>query len=1010
MATNGWYVNKIITDLQEGKVDEFIQKEGKWFNYIKGEETTFINAADNSGVAGGNLDISEFSVQGIGNLSANAATISGTTPTLGGNLIITFSGGNNWNTTGFSSYNISNPPATGTFTILPNASYGISASSFTALSLTLGNTISNITFADTGVAGEPSNTVVGTITFDTTVSISSGVDVTDNIILAYTAPSSIVTWSGTIIVNGIFQDSNGNTQDEIYEIYSMSYDTISVVSSTSTQLVYNVTKSVFPGQNNYVFRHAYQSGPSIITGAVPTININVQAGELSSYSSNVVGVSPNTTHIEVEYTPFNSVAVDDLNEIVIDLNSQLGVLNFTTSQSPFALDDNGGTQVITVNNNLGDFTITTSGDISSNVSNASASSNFNFLSFQLAANTTGSNITGTITITSVSNTSISDTLNVEQGIQDVVTVTAAIQQVYVNPVTGVSQGPTWSYVYPPTNSNNGWFTSFSGTGSNPIIPAEETEIELKAEFDQPNTSTVTSNFSIAYSDPSNVGWINFNGALGSSLSPSEVTKHFTVSANLPGGAQRTATITHNHYSSFSITDSITITQEAGYDSSVNTFQFKDLNLSSPYTIPDGTNIEVDHNAQTVTLYAGIPYADTESDNVFDQNYSQQPTVSTSPDASTLPPYWENTSNFINNSAQINLIAGTNPSAGQLGTSTSDTGALWWNNLTIVEDTPLVGSPPNITFANTITHKITFNVGENFNVDVSDKDFPIDRSFFLLGNNPENQLGIPVDDTIEIKQLGQPRVVFNSGGSQLIIPSSYSASNGVNILFKANGSTPVVSPWRTLDPNTNQFIIGSPGWLTSTPTLTSTNNSSEYNVNLALEENFTGSSRSFELAAYHSTVSNPQTTDPYLTINTADVIIVNQSAASLLLHILFVGNSPSNNSITENAGQTFNNVDYSNFQVFANGGFTHSYSVPVSHNGGIPVVYDVEYSTGGGTFTTTTPSWVDADPVINSSSNLVLNINQVNSSSNNRVLKFKVKHANNSSAFEEVIITNYPSGV
>ena len=133
---------------------------------------------------------------------------------------------------------------------------------------------------------------------------------------------------------------------------------------------------------------------------------------------------------------------------------------------------------------------------------------FSAFTFDVSANTTGSNITGTITVTSVSNPSISDTLNVEQGIQDTVTVTAAIQQVYINPTTGVSNGLTWSYVHPPANSNAGWFTSFSGTGSNPIIPAEQTEIELKAEFDQPSTTAVSPNFSVVYSDPNNTGWIN----------------------------------------------------------------------------------------------------------------------------------------------------------------------------------------------------------------------------------------------------------------------------------------------------------------------------------------------------------------------------------------------------------------------------------------------------------------------------------------------------------------------
>ena len=35
----GWTVKSIITDLEEGSVNEFLKKEGKWFNYIKGKSS-----------------------------------------------------------------------------------------------------------------------------------------------------------------------------------------------------------------------------------------------------------------------------------------------------------------------------------------------------------------------------------------------------------------------------------------------------------------------------------------------------------------------------------------------------------------------------------------------------------------------------------------------------------------------------------------------------------------------------------------------------------------------------------------------------------------------------------------------------------------------------------------------------------------------------------------------------------------------------------------------------------
>jgi hypothetical protein len=60
LPTPGWYTSLIKTNLQEGSVKEFLDKEGKYFNYIKGIGTEFNTNIDN------NLDSAEFSMQGIG--------------------------------------------------------------------------------------------------------------------------------------------------------------------------------------------------------------------------------------------------------------------------------------------------------------------------------------------------------------------------------------------------------------------------------------------------------------------------------------------------------------------------------------------------------------------------------------------------------------------------------------------------------------------------------------------------------------------------------------------------------------------------------------------------------------------------------------------------------------------------------------------------------------------------------------------------------------------------------
>ena len=53
----GWYAHDISTDMQKGKLSEFIDKENKWFNYIRGYEDA---------MQGDFLDTAEFSLQGLG--------------------------------------------------------------------------------------------------------------------------------------------------------------------------------------------------------------------------------------------------------------------------------------------------------------------------------------------------------------------------------------------------------------------------------------------------------------------------------------------------------------------------------------------------------------------------------------------------------------------------------------------------------------------------------------------------------------------------------------------------------------------------------------------------------------------------------------------------------------------------------------------------------------------------------------------------------------------------------
>ena len=56
IGKDGWYVSDIETDKQKGSLNEFIEKEGKWFNYIKGVDYNI----------GSTTDFEAFNIQGLG--------------------------------------------------------------------------------------------------------------------------------------------------------------------------------------------------------------------------------------------------------------------------------------------------------------------------------------------------------------------------------------------------------------------------------------------------------------------------------------------------------------------------------------------------------------------------------------------------------------------------------------------------------------------------------------------------------------------------------------------------------------------------------------------------------------------------------------------------------------------------------------------------------------------------------------------------------------------------------
>ena len=73
---DGWFVDSISTNKEKGSLDGFIEKEGKWFNYIRGEEiqhaglNPFVNSDGSS-----TFDQASLAIQGLGKLNSQPVVV-----------------------------------------------------------------------------------------------------------------------------------------------------------------------------------------------------------------------------------------------------------------------------------------------------------------------------------------------------------------------------------------------------------------------------------------------------------------------------------------------------------------------------------------------------------------------------------------------------------------------------------------------------------------------------------------------------------------------------------------------------------------------------------------------------------------------------------------------------------------------------------------------------------------------------------------------------------------------
>ena len=67
----GWHVTNVITNLEQGGITEFINKEGKWFGYVIGNDVVISEV----GNASGNYDTEDSSIQGIGRTAGTTTSV-----------------------------------------------------------------------------------------------------------------------------------------------------------------------------------------------------------------------------------------------------------------------------------------------------------------------------------------------------------------------------------------------------------------------------------------------------------------------------------------------------------------------------------------------------------------------------------------------------------------------------------------------------------------------------------------------------------------------------------------------------------------------------------------------------------------------------------------------------------------------------------------------------------------------------------------------------------------------
>ena len=851
----GWYVESITTDLQEGKVDEFIDKENKWFNYIQGTATSHTNAADGNGAVT-NLDISENTVQGIGQLSEDSiSSESGFSE--GFDISVQLNApGENFSSTGYQVYNIDTMPTTGTFIIVPDQGFSIAANQF-SITNSLPSWIDSIVFSDTTTAGTSDNTVLATITF--AGSISS--DLSHSIQVETTTYATTITWEGVVNVYG---EGIGNGETVSLSIGDGTIGIFFPIPSGNPNMV-SYFVGAYVGSNNGVeepmITVTVDSGNNYFYSNFNPVNWSfTPVSEVENYEvNNTFGYTPSgcfdfvstsrTYNIYYNNLQDENIILDDDNTIFINTNSTPVQCEFNSYPEQDGIptvnyDDNNNLNNINVGLtcNIGTPSILIHDDDGEGVDwitpqTAAAGSIFlgtggggpqsitpNSATFNLATNTGAARDLQLRLFSPINNTdSADDALQVVQS-----AVQTLDLKVQYDISTGDASGEDYSQLYDhldgfdsalpnsgpklPPNQQAGLITILNPNGLGASYLSSGSAVVVFTAFASPgNFSDEGTPAVISYQgDTSDWAVRTFNGvpyAEGDVITANYydtglASFYIGIYAN-ETSEDRTLTITISHPADSTLTDSVTITQRANYNSENNTLVFLD-NIGgqepNPTVSPNFFELQQFYNsgaveqvvtlkpaAQTKRMYIKIPdqdFADIQAQHLeellIDPNADfPVPQVYTSGGVEA---------GFIDEDGDPVFTIGDGIYAADVQTTTFN--GIQWG----------VFGPANFYGLGLANYLFDFQVTNNDYV-IPGNFVPDERSFFIEARHPYNLNGA-VDSRIKIVQEPQPACYFANEGETVIADTQY-----VNLPIVANSGTPSAYAYRyqRINATTNNII-------------------------------------------------------------------------------------------------------------------------------------------------------------------------------------------------------------